>query len=145
MKRILGLDVGTRRLGVAISDAMGWTAQPLETITIDKQGSHWVRLVSLCDTHAVDTIVAGLPLELSGKVGPAARRTRRFLTRVAAHTGASIVEIDERMTSLQAERVLQSVDSRQRASRGADRDKGAVDRVAASLILQVYLDRGDTP
>lgn len=134
MSRVLGLDIGTVRIGVALSDLERFVATPLTTVPArDEQGA--IReILALIETHEVTEIVAGLPLDLDGEVGRAAKRTARFLERLAAKTPLTIHSIDERMTSVQAERTLIDAD----LSRA--RRKQVIDRVAASLILQTWLD-----
>ncbi len=136
--RILGLDVGTRRIGVALSDAMGWSAQPLESVQVHPRGEHLARIAALCAEHGVAEIVVGLPLSMDGKENRMVQLVRRFAQQVAARTQLPIHEWDERLTSVAAERVL-----REANVRGSDR-RAVVDRVAASIILQGFLERRRT-
>jgi putative holliday junction resolvase len=132
--RTLCLDLGTRRIGVAISDPMGFSAQPLETIPWTSTQAVLQRLTYLRGLYQPVTVVVGLPLDPSGTPGAAARRIRRLLKAISpALEGCRVIEWDERYTSAAAERVLLEAD----LSR-SDR-KQAIDRVAASLILQGYL------
>jgi putative Holliday junction resolvase len=134
MDRILCLDLGARRVGVAVSDPLGFSAQPLETIAWTSASAVIARLEALRGVYQPAVVVVGLPLDPSGAPGVAARRIRRLLAAIRpALAGCQVVEWDERFTSAAAERVLLEADlSRQ------DR-KQAIDRVAASLILQSYL------
>lgn len=132
--RILGLDIGMRRIGVALSDAMGWTAQPLETVQVHKDGRHLRRIAALCKEHNAEHVVAGVPYEMDGREGPSVRRVRKVLKAIEPLVGMEIEEIDERLTTKQAERVLIQADMSRK------RRKQVVDQLAASLILQGYLD-----
>ncbi len=131
----MGLDVGMRRIGVALSDAMGWTAQPLETVEVKPDGSHLRRIRAICEGQQVESIVAGVPLELSGRAGVMARRVRAMIKALEEVTGLEIVEMDERLTTRQAERALDEAGVGERGRR-----KAVVDQIAASLILQCHLD-----
>ena len=137
--RILALDIGTRRIGVAITDDLGVTAQPLETIQVSRGGEHMDRIAALCTKYQVTEVVAGVPLELSGEAGFAARRVRLVLAKVERRVGIAVQEIDERLTSRQAERVLLEAD----VSRSGR--KRVVDKLAASLILQGFLEQRSDP
>ena len=134
MSRVLGLDIGTVRIGVALSDLERLVATPLTTIPGRDEQAAVRAIVALLEEHDVGAIVAGLPLDLDGGSGRAAKRTERFLERLAQRTPLAIHYVDERMTSVQAERTLLDAD----LSRA--RRKEVIDRVAASLILQTWLD-----
>ncbi len=135
-KRTMGLDIGMRRIGVAISDALGLTAQPIETVQVSPRGgkAHIARIAELVAEHGVEEIVAGVPLEMSGKAGTMARRVRRMLTQIEAATGQTIIELDERLTTRQAERALKQ------GKVGWQQRRDVVDQVAASIILQAHLN-----
>ena len=133
IERILGLDIGTKRIGVALSDAMGWSGLPLETVQVHRDGRHIRRIAELCKAHEVVELVAGLPLNMDGTEGRAARKVRVVLTAVAAATGLTVHEWDERLTTVAAERVLHQAGMRHQ------RRKQVVDQLSASLILQSYL------
>ncbi|MCK9459284.1 MAG: Holliday junction resolvase RuvX [Proteobacteria bacterium] len=133
--RALGLDVGSHRIGVALSDDLKITAQPLVVLAV--QGGRDVvdRIRALCAEHEVDTIVIGLPLSMSGgDRGSSGVRARELAARLGEAVSAEIVLWDERFTTAQAERVLIEGNVRR-----ADRRK-VVDKIAAALILQGYLD-----
>jgi putative Holliday junction resolvase len=131
--RILGLDYGTRRIGVAVSDPLGLTAGPLDVIdaTVPDLDD---RLRNLAEDLGVELIVVGLPIGLDGREGPAAGSARRFAERVAAATGLPVEVYDERFSTVTAERVLLEAGMRR------ERRKEARDRVAAAVFLQAYLD-----
>ncbi|CUQ67502.1 Holliday junction resolvase RuvX [Candidatus Nitrospira inopinata] len=131
--RILALDYGTKRIGVALSDELWWTARPLETFerrTLDRDVAHVARLVV---SHEVERVVLGLPLQLDGREGPAVQSMREFVVKLEAALSVPLVLWDERMTTKAAEDFLIAADVSRK------KRKGAVDRVAASLLLQGYL------
>lgn len=132
--RILALDHGTKRIGVALSDEFGWTAQPLETFerrTLERDIAH---IQDLVRTHEVNRVLLGLPLRLSGEEGPAVRAVRDFVERLAEALPVPVVTWDERLTTKAAEELLIAADVSRK------KRKGAVDRVAAAILLQSYLE-----
>ena len=131
--RILALDYGTKRIGVALSDELGWTAQPLETFerrTLDRDLAH---VASLVQTHAVGEVVLGFPLQLDGREGPAIQAMRHFAAHLEQGLPVPLVLWDERLTTKAAEDLLIAADVSRK------KRKGAVDRVAAAILLQSYL------
>ncbi len=132
--RILGLDLGERRVGVALSDLLGMTAQPLCTLEVTGPRMMVERIVSLVTEHEVERIVVGLPLNQDGTQGPRAERTRELVGLLQAQLDLPVDYVDERFSSREAQRVLSQAPAKVR------RDKTAIDRIAASLILQQYLD-----
>ncbi len=136
MSRILGLDPGERRVGVALSDPTGTIASPHSVI--DRRSAKLADAVrTLCEEHGVTRIVVGLPTGLSGAEGPSAKAARTVGDMVAEATGLPVEYQDERFTSVTAEAALLEGGVR-RAKRRDVRDK-----VAAAVILQTYLDRKD--
>ena len=131
--RLLGLDPGQRRIGVALSDPRGVIASPHSVID-QRRHDPLVVIAELCREQEVATIVVGLPISLSGVEGLAAEAARSFGDQVAKATGRNLVYCDERFTSVQAERVLLKADV-PRSKRREVRDK-----VAAAVMLQGYLD-----
>jgi len=131
--RILGLDVGTVRVGVALSDPLGITAQPLEVIDRRRTDAA-ARVAALVGEHAVERVVVGQPLLLSGRAGEAVAQVEAFVNMLAPLCGVPIERWDERMTSAQAERLMIEGGTRREARRQN------IDKVAAALILQSYLD-----
>ncbi|MDK2745457.1 MAG: Holliday junction resolvase RuvX [Nitrospira sp. BO4] len=132
--RILALDYGTKRIGVALSDELRWTAQPLETLerrTLDRDIAHIQHLVNL---HDVREVLIGLPLRLNGEAGPAAQAVQGFVIRLGETLSVPIVTWDERMTTKAAEDLLIAADVSRK------KRKGVVDRVAAAILLQGYLE-----
>ena len=133
MTRLLGLDVGSVRIGVALSDPLGVIATPLEVIDRRRQDP-LTRIVALVEEHEVHRLVVGQPLRLSGEVGPAAESVQVFVDQLAARLSVPIELWDERLTTAQAEREM-IADGVRRKKRRQN-----IDRVAAALILQSYLD-----
>jgi putative Holliday junction resolvase len=133
--KLLGLDLGTKTIGVAVSDGMRYTATPLETITRTKFTADAARLVELIGGNNAVAIVLGLPLNMDGSEGPRAQSTRTFARNLAQKTPLPIVFWDERLSTSAVTRMLIEADTR--------RDKRAevVDKLAASYILQGFLDR----
>ncbi len=134
VKRVLALDPGTKRIGIALSDELRWTAQPLETYerrSIEADVAHIQRLVRL---HDVLEVVTGMPLRLHGEAGPEAKSVREFIEQLERVLAVPVIAWDERFTSKAAEQMLI------RANVSRKKRKGAVDRVAAALLLQSYLD-----
>jgi len=127
--RILAIDPGERRVGLAVSDELGLTAQGLPTFDLH-QGSLMEHLAELVKEYGVTRIVVGNPVLLSGAEGRESAKARRLASEIERSTGVEVVLWDERLSSVEAERVLAG----QRAG------KEAVDRVSAALILQSYLD-----
>jgi putative transcription antitermination factor YqgF len=121
--RILALDYGTKRIGVALSDELGWTAQPLETFerrTLDRDVAH---VASLVQSHGVREVVLGFPLQLDGREGPAVQAMRNFAVRLEEGLPVPLVLWDERLTTKAAEDLLIAADvskktQRRRRSRG---------------------------
>ena len=135
VSRVLAVDLGDVRVGVALSDPMGWTAQPLPTISAKAAGGPVKAVATLVRVHDVATVVVGLPLLLSGEEGERARLSRAFGARLGAEVPeVEIVLWDERLTSSQAERQMIA------DGVGRNRRRGKVDAVAAALILQSFLD-----
>jgi putative holliday junction resolvase len=132
---VLALDVGTRRLGVAVSDPTGTVASPLATIPRRTPAEDAATLATLATTHGATTVVAGLPVTLSGQEGPAAKAVRAYLDELRPLLPGLAFELaDERLSTVAAERALVGGGVRRR-----DRRK-VVDQVAASVFLQTWLD-----
>lgn len=132
MGRVLALDAGTVRIGVALSDPLRLTAQPHSFL--DASGDVEDRVAALVTEMDVDTIVVGLPLSLDGGEGPSADLARQLADRIAARVDVRVELYDERFSSVTAERVMLQAGAR-RAERRQARDK-----VAAAVFLQAYLD-----
>ena len=135
--RVMGLDYGQSTVGVAISDSMGLTAQPTETIHRkgeNKLRTTYARLRELIAEYEVERIVVGLPKHMSGEIGERAEKSRAFAAELETKVGLPVELWDERMTTMAAMQVLE-----EGGVRREDR-KTYVDKLAASLILQGYLD-----
>ena len=130
----LALDIGTRRIGVAVSCAQERMAFPLETVAALPRSAAVARITRLAQEREVRVVVVGLPLDLRGREGGAVRRTRAFCAALADALETPIAEWDERLSSAAAERALLEGDMRR------SRRKEVVDQVAATLILQSWLD-----
>jgi putative Holliday junction resolvase len=137
--RILALDLGEVRIGLAVSDPLGITANPLEPLECAGKRSDLDRLARLVQDREVVKVIVGLPLLLSGEEGQGAVAARRFATRLRERLGDVAVELwDERLTTVQAERTLISAQVKRRKRRKV------VDGFAAVLILENYLESRST-
>lgn len=137
--RILGLDLGQKRIGVAISDPLGITAQGLTVITYEKPAAALERLAALCREYGVTRIAAGLPLRLSGERGEAAKAAEALAAAIGKRTGLPVEFVDERLTTRAAERTLIAGNVRRKAR------KEVRDMLAAVLILETYLSSAVKP
>ena len=133
--KLLGLDLGTKTIGVAVSDGVRYSATPLETITRSKFTKDAARVAALIAENDIVGIVLGLPLNMDGSEGPRVQSTRAFARNLARAIAIPIVFWDERLSTAAVERMLIEADVR--------RDKRAevVDKLAASYILQGALER----
>jgi putative Holliday junction resolvase len=135
MGRVMALDVGNVRIGIAVSDLMGIIANPLETYT--RKGNLAVDaqyIADLAKQKEVSLFVSGLPLSLSGGENEQTLKTREFIDELQKHTDIPVKYLDERFTTLSAERVLIQGNVRR------ENRKKVIDKVAATIILQNYLD-----
>lgn len=135
--RVLGLDLGTKTIGLALSDVQRQIASPLETIKRVKFGQDAAALLKIATAHQVVGLVIGLPLNLDGTEGPRVQSTRAFVRNLASLTPLPVVLWDERLSTLAVTRTLLEADA-SRARRAA-----VVDKMAAAYILQGALDRLD--
>ena len=134
LSRVLALDHGERRIGVAISDELGMIAQPLEFISADPEQAALDRIHSLVTQRSVGMVLVGMPRNMDGSYGPAAEKVKAFVERLKPSLAVPIRLWDERLTSVQANRALREV-----GVRGSKR-KGRIDATAAAILLQSYLD-----
>jgi len=132
--RILALDHGTRRIGVAVSDETKTIAQPLEYIPADPLADFLKRLKQLVADKEVELLLVGMPRNMDGTYGPAAQKVQAFIEVVKAEVAVPIKLVDERLTSVMANRVLIQANVRR------DKRKEKVDKMAAAILLQSYLD-----
>ncbi|MEC0369710.1 Holliday junction resolvase RuvX [Paenibacillus chibensis] len=132
--RILGLDYGDRKIGVAVSDLFGWTAQGLEVVERRRDGSEMQRIADLVRENEVEEIVVGLPKNMNGSIGPRGEICIDFADKLKEMLKLPVHLWDERLTTVSAERTLIEADVSRK------KRKQVVDKMAASLILQNYLD-----
>ena len=133
--RIMGLDLGTKTIGVAISDGMRYSATPLETIKRTKFTADAIRLDELIAQNAIVAVILGLPLNMDGSEGPRVQSTRAFARSLAQRITLPIAFWDERLSTSAVTRMMIQADMRR------DRRAEVVDKLAASYILQGALDR----
>ncbi len=134
MPRCLSLDVGERRIGVAVSDPSGIVARPLTTIQRSSRAADFQEILQIVEEHEVERVIVGLPLSLDGNEGPQARRTRRYSQALAETLSVPIEYWDERFSSARAAEILSEKGLRHRRARKA------IDATAAAVILQSFLD-----
>ncbi|KAA3659816.1 MAG: Holliday junction resolvase RuvX [Calditrichaeota bacterium] len=134
--RLLALDYGRVRVGIALSDALQMTAQPFKSIDRYKDYSHLVQEIkAICNEKQVVGIVIGVPVNMDGTEGEMANEVKNFTRQLIQDVQLPYLFVDERLTSIQARRVMQQTGIK------ASRSKGKVDQIAASFILTGYLDR----
>lgn len=134
--RALGLDVGDKTIGVAVSDEMGWTAQPVTTIRRKNLLGDLEVLAAIVEEKEADRFVIGLPINMDDSEGPRAEKTRRFALAVAKRFDLPIILWDERLSTWEAERML--IDANMRR----EKRREIIDTVAAVVILRSWLDAG---
>jgi putative Holliday junction resolvase len=135
--RVLGLDVGSRTIGLAVSDPLGITAQGLETIRRKNKRSDFAQLAAVIEKYQVSEIVVGYPLRLSGAEGIQSEKMQLFAENLRKRFPGPVHLWDERLSSSQANRLLREFDL------SIKKRAGAVDRMAAVLILQSWMDTRD--
>ncbi|MGA8870785.1 MAG: Holliday junction resolvase RuvX [Candidatus Acidiferrales bacterium] len=134
-RRILALDYGRKRIGLAVSDELRLTAQPLKTLERKNRAEDVRRMREICREQGVARIIVGHPVHMTGEAGPMAEEAARFAARLKKELGIEVELLDERLTSWEAEQMVAGT----RSSRGKDR--AALDDVAAAILLREYLDR----
>ncbi len=132
--RVIGLDVGAKRIGVAISDGLGITAQPLTVVNRKNPETDIEKICKIVCKHKVSLVVCGLPLRLDGEHGKQADAVKAFVDALTPRAGVPVVQWDERLSTVSAERAMLEGSVRRRKRRRV------IDRVAAQIILQHYLD-----
>lgn len=135
MTRLLGLDYGTRRIGVAVSDPLGISAQPLVIIEREDDASDLKRIQDIAAEKEAQKLIIGLPLNMDGSEGTSAAKVRKFAAQLEEAIGLPVEFFDERLTSVQTERMLV-----EEADMSRHKRKGVRDKIAASMMLQAYLD-----
>ena len=132
--RILGIDYGNKRVGVAVSDEMGWTAQPVATLKMEGHREILEKIEQYIEKYNIEEIIVGMPYNMDGSMGRRAEITQAFINFLENNLELPIKLQDERLTSSQAENILLQAD----VSRSGR--KKVIDKLAASIILQSYLD-----
>lgn len=134
--RVLGLDVGTKTVGVALSDEFGWTAQGLTTLKINEEKNEFGfdEIGQLIKEYQVETVVIGLPKNMNGTIGPRAEASKQYASEIENKFTVPTVLWDERLTTIAAERVLLEADVSRK------KRKKVIDKMAAVMILQGYLN-----
>lgn len=135
--RVMGLDVGSKTVGVAVSDPLGWTAQGVEIIRINEDSEEFgfARLKELVSEYGITKFVIGLPKNMNNSIGPRAEASMAYGNKITTLFQLPVVYQDERLTTVQAERMLIEQANTSRSKR-----KKVIDKVAAVMILQNYLD-----
>jgi len=133
----MGLDVGDKTIGIALSDELGLTAQPFQTLKRKGDAEALRTIRRIVDERGISAVIVGLPKNMDGTIGRQARRVMAFAERIEATLDVPIVHWDERLSTVAAERILIQADV-SRAKR-----KEHVDKLAAAVILQGYLDSDD--
>lgn len=132
----MGLDVGSKTVGVAVSDELGWTAQGIETISIDEEKGKfgYDRVAEIAEQYQVEKIVVGFPKNMNNTIGPRGEASKAYAEHLKEQLGFPVVMWDERLTTMAAERVLLEADVSRK------KRKKVIDKMAASMILQGFLD-----
>jgi putative Holliday junction resolvase len=133
-KRILAIDYGRKRIGLALSDELGLTAQPLLTLNRADRRDDMRRLREICARHGVTRIVVGHPLHITGEAGEMADEAERFAARISKELGIATELLDERLTSWEAKQTMAETKSRSR------RKGETTDAIAAAVLLRDYLE-----
>lgn len=132
--RIMGLDYGDRRIGIAVSDELGWTAQGIKVVEKRRDGGEIEEIASIINEYNVTEIIVGLPKNMNGTIGPRGEISQQFAQQLNEHFGLPVRLWDERLTTVAAERTLAET------AMSLKKRKKVVDKMAAILILQNYLD-----
>ncbi|WP_442595126.1 Holliday junction resolvase RuvX [Neobacillus sp. D3-1R] len=134
--RVMGLDVGSKTVGIAISDELGWTAQGLETLKINEEANSFgfEQIGKLIKEYQIEKVVVGFPKNMNGTIGPRGEASQRYANELESRFGITAILWDERLTTMAAERVLLEADVSRK------KRKKVIDKMAAVMILQGYLD-----
>lgn len=133
--RVLGLDVGERRIGVAVSDPTCTISSPLSPIVRRSPHEDINHIMSVANDNRVKTIVVGLPISLNGILGPQGRRIKQFIKELSTSSDIPVRSQDERFSTVEAQRLLRE------GGHKPSQNKGLLDSASAAIILQSYLDR----
>ncbi|MCJ8006920.1 Holliday junction resolvase RuvX [Lederbergia wuyishanensis] len=138
--RVMGLDVGSKTVGVAISDEMGWTAQAIETIAIDEKIKRFgfERIGEIIKEYDVKEIIVGLPKNMNNSIGPRGEASQEYAKSLESLFSIPVKLWDERLSTMAAERILLEADVSRK------KRKKVIDKMAAAMILQGYLDSQPT-
>jgi putative Holliday junction resolvase len=131
----MGIDYGLKRIGIAITDFLWITASPFDTIKNVSLKKNALKILEIARNHSVSIIVLGLPLNMNGTEGEMAETVRKFIEEIKFLSDVKVITVDERLTTVQTERMLIEEADISRKKR-----KNLKDKVAAALILQTYLD-----
>ncbi len=134
MERILGLDVGDKYVGGAVSDLLQLTAQGVKTIKRVGKKKDFLEIEEIIKEYDIKTVVVGLPMNMNGSLGPQSEKAQKFGEKIKNKFNIDVIYIDERMTTMSAERILIEGNVRR------ENRKQYIDKIAASFILQSYLD-----
>lgn len=133
--RVMGLDVGDKKIGVAVSDPLGWTAQGVKTIFREESGNNDVEEIKkLINEYGVDKIIVGLPKNMNNTIGPQGEKAMAYGKMLEEECKKQVIFIDERLSTMAAQRTLIEADVSRK------KRKLVVDKLAATYILQAYLD-----
>lgn len=133
--RLLGLDVGDRWIGVAISDELLLTAQPLKTIKKESNKQAYEEIHEIINSYNISKVVVGLPKNMNNSIGPQSEKVIKFANKLSNKFDIEVVFQDERLTTISANRILIEADVRR------ENRKAYIDKIAATYILQTYLDK----
>ncbi|OEG70365.1 hypothetical protein ATZ36_01175 [Candidatus Endomicrobiellum trichonymphae] len=135
MSKIMGIDYGLKRIGIAITDLLRIIARPFDIIKNVSLKKNVLKILEIAKNNDVSVIVLGLPLNMNGTEGGMAETVRKFIEEIKFLSNIEVTTVDERLTTVQAERMLIG-----EADISRERRKGLKDKIAAALILQTYLD-----
>lgn len=135
MERILGLDVGDKTIGIAVSDLLGLTAQGITTIQRDGIENDFKALKDIIDEYGIKKVVIGFPKNMNNTIGPQGEKVLKFVEEIKKRFNLEVILEDERLTTVAAERLLINGDVSRK------KRKKVIDKVAATYILQTYLDK----
>jgi len=131
--RILAVDYGVKRIGLALSDALGITAQEFDTINVLKKDEHFLRIKEIVEKEKVKKILVGMPLNMNGSKGERAREVEKFIEKLKQYVNILIIMRDERLTSVEAKKIMIFLGQK------TGKNKEKIDRLAAVLLLETYL------
>ncbi|CAI2652796.1 Holliday junction resolvase RuvX [Apilactobacillus apinorum] len=136
--RLMGMDVGSRTVGISVSDLLGWTAQGVEIITINEDEEQFglERVAELVEKYQVTGFVLGLPKNMNNTSGPRVEAAKRYGDMLIEKFNLPVDFVDERLTTVEAERMLI-----EKADTSRKKRKKVIDKIASELILQTYLDK----